>query len=491
MATPSAIRLSLDRADITLFLQHPLLVAPPRRRRLHQTYFDTAKNDFAQCGLTVYETRILRKTTLTVQQAHARKNTGNVLQEWSGVTRPGAFDFATLIDAPETAETLSQFASALTPLFSVDVSQRQWTVQIRSAHVEVILEDGTLKTADTATQRGMEFCEVELRLINGQPAALYGVARLLSRQLRLHPVHTPLLARAAAFRTDETAKPVKARRIKIDLKSSTIAVFKHVAWQCLDQLQDNENGVFGSHNIEFIHQARVALRRLRTALRLFNSELPVGFSDKWGQAWRDVGEQLGNARNWDVFCGEMLPAIEADLGNHPDVVQLKEFAQQKRDEAHIQTQQWLRGQRYSLTMIAFYEALLALPDQQKERVGSFADKALKKRHKHFCRGALIAHTLTGEERHEVRIDLKKLRYTLDFFESLYPSKQLQPFLAALAETQELLGHMNDLVTGEMLLALRPGNPFDLPVAWTKGKMTAYLEMLPSAIKPVLNARTPW
>lgn len=242
MATPSAIRLSLDRADITLFLQHPLLAAPPRRRRLHQTYFDTAKNDFAQCGLTVYETRILRKTTLTVQQAHARKNTGNVLQEWSGVTTPGAFDFATLIDAPETAETLSQFASALTPLFSVDVSQRQWTVQIRSAHVEVILEDGTLKIADTATQRGMEFCEVELRLINGQPAALYGVARLLSRQLRLHPVHTPLLARAAAFRTDETAKPVKARRIKIDPKSSTIAVFKHVAWQCLDQLQDNENG---------------------------------------------------------------------------------------------------------------------------------------------------------------------------------------------------------------------------------------------------------
>ena len=491
MTVPQVIRLTLDRADLPLLLQHPLLAAPPKRRRVHQTYYDTPDNRLAQHGLTVYETRILRKTTLTVRQTPDAKDSVDTAHEWTGITTPGAFDFATLIDTPETAETLAQFASTLTPYVSIDTSQRQWSVQIRSVQVDVVLEDGTLSTGADTAQRTTPLCELELRLTTGQPAALYGVARLLSRQLRLHPTQGSPLQRAMALQSKALAKPVKARRVKIDPKSSAIAVFKYVAWLCMDHLQANEDGVFGPDNVEFIHQARVALRRLRTALRLFNTELPVGFSDKWCQAWRDVGEQLGYARNWDVFCSDMLPAIATDLGDHPDVLHLKEFAQQKRDEAHAQTQQWLHGRRYSLTMIAFCEALLTLPERKDDRIDSFADKALKKRHKRFCRGARVAHTLTGEERHEVRIDLKKLRYTLDFFESLYPQKQLQPFLEGLAETQELLGHMNDLVTGEMLLTLRPGNPFDLPVAWTRGKMTAYLEMLPSALKPVLNAKTPW
>lgn len=485
MTSPQTIRLSLDPADIGALTQHSLLSAAPKRRRIHQTAFDTPEQKLAGLGLTVEETRVLRKTTLTVRQA------GDAAHEWSAPTTPGAFDFATLIDSPELAEQLVQYAPSLTPLFTIDISQRQWTVQIRSAQVDVILEDGTLTTDSDASQRTVRICELQLRLNSGQPAALYGVARLLSRQLRLHPVRDSLTDRGRSLRRDESPKPVKARRVKVDPKSTVINVFKHVAWHCLDQLQANEHGVFGPDSIEFIHQARVGLRRLRTALRLFNTELPAGFSDKWSLAWRDVGEQLGNARNWDVFCSDMLPAIAADLGDHPDVLHLREFAQEKREEAHTQTQQWLHGRRYSLTMITFCEALLTLPDRKADRIDSFAEKALRRRHKRFCRGARVAHTLNGEERHEVRIDLKKLRYTLDFFESLYPQKQLQPFLKGLAETQELLGHMNDLVTAEALLALRPNNPFDLPTAWTKGRMSAYLETLPSALKPVLDARTPW
>lgn len=479
------LRFSLDPADIGLLTQHPLLNTPPKRRRVHQTRFDTPEYKLAGLGLTVDETRILRKTTLTVRDA------AEAGHEWSAPTTPGSFDFATLIDTPDIAEQLTQEAGTLIPLYTIDASQRSWSVQIRSAQVDVILEDGILATGANESQRSTRLCELELRLNHGQKAALYGVARLLSRQLRLHPIRESLPQRALTFRNGDSPRPVKAKRIKIDPKSSVISVFKHLAWQCLDQLQANEDGVFSPANVEFIHQARVALRRLRTALRLFNTELPPGFSDKWSQAWRDVGEQLGNARNWDVFCSEMLPAIAADLGEHPDIQHLREFAQQKRDIAHAETQQWLRGRRYSLTMIAFCEAILILPDHQEVRISNFADKALKRRHKRFCRGAAIAHTLNGDERHEVRIDLKKLRYTLDFFESLYPQKQLQSFLGALAETQELLGHMNDLVTGEMLLALRPGDLFDLPVAWARGRMNAYLEMLPSAMKPVLDARTPW
>lgn len=485
MKNPQRIRLSLDAAEINTLLQHPLLSALPKRQRLHLTHFDTADHALASLGISVDETRVLRKTTLTVQ--HPTDNGC----PWSAPTSAGSFDFATLIDIPETAEQLSQFTDRLIPIFTIDTRQRQWPIQIRRAQIDVILEDGTIVVGNEASPRSRQFCEIELRLNSGHSAALYGVARLLSRQLRLHPISDNLMDRALGFCLNKDTTPIKARRVKVEPRDTVIEVFKHLAWQCLNQLQGNEAGVFTTNNIEFIHQARVALRRLRTALRLFGTELPPGFSDKWSQAWRDVAEQLGNARNWDVFCSEILPDIAIDLGDHPDLVHLKRFAEAERDKAHVETQQWLHGRRYSLITIAFSEALLSIPDRNADRIDHFADKALKKRYKRFCSGARVAHTLSSEERHEVRIELKKLRYTLDFFESLYPQKRLQPFLVGLAKTQELLGHMNDLVTGETLLALRPGALFDLPVAWTKGRMSGYLETLPAALKPVLDAKTPW
>ena len=482
MLRPQTLILRLDPTAVSTLLQHPLLSHKPIQRRIHQTCYETPDLKLAALGFSIEETRVLRKTQITVR---------NTNQTWQAPTSAGTFDFSTLIDTPEVAESLQKIASDLVPIYSLDLLQRVWTVKVRSAIVDVALKLGSLSCGITEPKISSGVCELELTLVKGQDAALYGLGRLLSRQVKLHPIPTSLHQRALQSYHGDIPKPLKASRIKLDPKDTPQAVFKQVARECLDQLLTNETGIFAPSNVEFIHQARVALRRLRTALRLFSDALPPEFSDKWSQEWREVGEQLGNARNWDVFCSEMLPAIQADLGDHPEAVKLGEFAQTQRALAHAQTRQWLEGRKYSLILIAFSEALLTIGEQSKDRIEAFATKSLRKRYKKFCRGAQIAHTLSPEARHEVRIDLKKLRYALDFFESLYPQKQLQGFLKGLAETQELLGHMNDLVTGELLLATRPNTAFDLPVAWARGRMSGYLEMLPSALKPVLSTKVPW
>ena len=59
---------------------------------------------------------------------------------------------------------------------------------------------------------------------------------------------------------------------------------------------------------------------------------------------------------------------------------------------------------------------------------------------------------SSEERHQLRIALKKLRYTAEFFRSLYPKEHAKPYLSALAQMQNCLGHMNDdAVVAEHLL----------------------------------------
>ena len=51
--------------------------------------------------------------------------------------------------------------------------------------------------------------------------------------------------------------------------------------------------------------------------------------------------------------------------------------------------------------------------------------------------------------------------------------------------------MNDLATAEVLMAERDSIITDAPTAWAKGRMSAYLEMLPSALKPIIKLDTPW
>ena len=75
-----------------------------------------------------------------------------------------------------------------------------------------------------------------------------------------------------------------------------------------------------------------------------------------------------------------------------------------------------------------------------------------KRGRHFA-------TLAEEERHEVRKALKKLRYSVEFFQNLYQGKRLKQYLQRLEALQDDLGHLNDVATARSLTErLRKENP---------------------------------
>lgn len=490
MGTETELKLSLAEADIPLLLKNPLLATPPKRQKLYNTYFDTPTLELTKQKVAVRERRVLRKTLLTVKTAHNSQGGISQRSEWEAPTTPGQFDFATLIDDAHLAEALSQKASELVPVFTTDFSRRIWTLNFRRATIEVALDLGSIIVAREEIKREQPICELELELKQGNPATLFALARMLSRDVRLHPADDSKAARGYALFLQQRLTPCKAETLNFQSRDTTVSVFQTIARSCIAQLQANEKGLNAPKNEEYIHQARVALRRLRTALRLFEEALPVGFAVRWSEAWRDVAQELGNARNWDVFCTEQLPLLDLDLGEHPDLVALRAFANQKRICAQDTARGCLASKSYSLNIISFCEALMSLKDNE-ESIRGYATRALKKRHKRFVQGAKLAHTLNAEQRHEVRIDLKKLRYTLDFFEMLYPKKRVQAFSKALESTQELLGHMNDLATAEVLMAERDPTVVDAPLAWAKGRMSAYLEMLPSALKPVIKLDAPW
>jgi triphosphatase len=79
----------------------------------------------------------------------------------------------------------------------------------------------------------------------------------------------------------------------------------------VDHLQSNEQGLRESDNPEFVHQARVAIRRLRSAIRVWRPLLPQHFVASFDPLWQTLASQLGETRNWDVFLAETLPSVVA------------------------------------------------------------------------------------------------------------------------------------------------------------------------------------
>jgi CHAD domain-containing protein len=67
--------------------------------------------------------------------------------------------------------------------------------------------------------------------------------------------------------------------------------------------------------------------------------------------------------------------------------------------------------------------------------------------------------MTVEERHALRIELKRMRYTADFFAALYPAEAVRPFLKSLSRLQDVFGYLNDAAVAERMarkLARRAG-----------------------------------
>jgi CHAD domain-containing protein len=86
-----------------------------------------------------------------------------------------------------------------------------------------------------------------------------------------------------------------------------------------------------------------------------------------------------------------------------------------------------------------------------------ADRALNKRWKKVRKDARDLEMLNAEQRHELRKQLKKLRYAVEYFASLYPSKRVDPFLKRLKKLQAVFGDLNDAAAVKTLLAETPGD----------------------------------
>ncbi|MEW5966474.1 MAG: CHAD domain-containing protein [Pseudomonadota bacterium] len=203
---------------------------------------------------------------------------------------------------------------------------------------------------------------------------------------------------------------------------------------------------------EYVHQARVALRRLRAALRLFRGACVL--PDELSAGLRGLAASLGPARDWDVLVGETLPAIAPHCPDADAWQRGLAEIEARRGEVRAamrsaldaaQPGAWLLGMQRWLQRRGWRaEAAEALRLAQLAPLDDWARRALKRGHRRVARDARVFDTLQPAARHLLRIAIKRQRYAVEFLQPLFAGKRQVRYLAVLRDAQDSLGRANDV-----------------------------------------------
>jgi CHAD domain-containing protein len=275
--------------------------------------------------------------------------------------------------------------------------------------------------------------------------------------------------------------------VQLERTQSADAALHGVLAHCLAQILPNASQVAdGRCSDEHVHQLRVGLRRLRSALRFFDGwTAPVDAT--WAVRLAVLFGQLGVARDRDALAESLLPALReagAPLFELPPAPAGPTPTELLRaNEATLLLLDLLAGQIEGQAATAQgpregQEGAAGVLDMASPAPVALADAAgarLQRWHRRVVRAAARYAELDDNARHTLRKRVKRLRYAVEFVASLYKAKAVAGYLKRLAPLQDSLGRYNDLCVG---LATYRDAVGDDPRAWFAiGWLTARREVL--------------
>lgn len=467
------LKLALDAAQIDLFkrLMRARRVQPTVQNLLTR-YFDTPDFALGDLGIALRLRRVGRRWLQTLKTEGARGGGLSTRGEYECPVQQAALDFSRFPDealAPIPPHLLHE----LRPVFETRFSRTTWPIRNRQgALIEVALDVGEV----IAGKRAQPLCEVELELKSGRPDVLFALALSLSARVSLLPLDSSKAERGIRLARDHATAPVRASASALQRAMTVEGGFAAICNDCLTQFQANLPGLLADDDPEYLHQARVALRRLRAALRLFQRVCPLPPDMQVNlRGWVDA---MGPARDWDVLCLETLPAIAPHFNDPPTWAHFAAAAEAQRHQARqtmrqaieksnpgrqlLHFQRWLQQKAWrSPARQAIDAAEQHIHREQRmaqlQPLPDFAAQALKKSRCKVRKMAQDFAQLEPAARHRLRILIKRQRYAAEFFKPLRPADKGKPYLKALVLVQDGLGCANDAHVATALLETLSGH----------------------------------
>lgn len=432
------LKLELDAAGLEALGTSDLLTEAPIAVSQCAIYFDTPDQSLLRGGLSL---RIRREGERRVQTVKASGTTAGlfVRPEWEFEV---ADDQPVLDHTSPVSALIGNGIEGIVPVFTVENERRQWT----SGGIEISLDEGRVIAGDRETP----FVEVELENKDGDPASIFALARKIDA---VAPVQLGVMSKAErGYRLLGPAQAAsKAHRVALDEGMTAASALQAIAFDCLRHYQLNIPVVLDHQDTAALHQARVAIRRLRSALTIHKSVFADRTVPRLNAELRWLAAKLGKARDIDVLLKR--------TGEEQVRAQLLE-ARATAYEGAGTTLQSARARRLMIDLVEWMSMGEWLLDDvnaeaRMTSVLGFAARTLRKMRKKVKYQGHNLEALDDESRHELRKSAKKLRYTTEFFAALYDGKRdrrrFKRFLSALEGLQDSLGDLNDLSAASQTL----------------------------------------
>jgi inorganic triphosphatase YgiF len=420
-------------------------------RQLVTAYFDTSKGALRDHGVFLR----VRQDGTRFTQAVKTSGAGGLLAERGEWEWPLASAKPDLALAAETGlKPLVKRAKkgGLTRVFASEITRRVAKVGAGDSVLELALDRGLVR----AGRRTQALCELEIEVKAGPVAPLFALARDLAALPGVSVGFATKASRGFALASGRAAGAVKAAEVALDPAMSPGLAAAAILDSCAAQAAANLPAVTVHRLPEGVHQLRVALRRLRAALSVFQDVLPAGRRKPLRHEAGWLAGVLGPARDLDVMTGGVLKAAAAPAALADDMRRLARVLAQARRVAWGEAVAAVASPRATLMLLNLSETSWTLrhdlPDPAAPPLEVFATAQLEQRFESVLAAGADIETMDIEARHELRLALKKLRYAADFFACLYPRKAAKSGIKVLASLQDALGGFNDAVSVDAILA---------------------------------------
>ena len=494
--------------------------------RLRALYFDTPDRALVQARMALRLRKEGRRwiQTLKMPGDHALARTE------INHPRPGPeLDLSLYAGTPAQA-LLSQVGDSLIICYETDVLRLHQQVRTRKGVVEIAYDRGTLQAGNLT----LPVSEIEFELVRGDVEAIFIIGqrwldryplimdmrskaergdRLAQTFAALEPIADESTQQASEARQNiiqDFWAPRGTRSISLSKDVDLGQALEVISTECLDQIARNAavlaeidtKGICRAATAEHVHQLRVGMRRLRSAWSLF-AGTPVLPPEEVRQEIKIHFAALGTSRDDDVLRDALMPIL-TKAGLPP--IELGTTV--SSDEAHDLVtshafQSWLlRALKICVTRAkpsvtstnSIDLPVVSIAEHPPSvKAGTMIVKRLQKWHKRICRDGLRFKTLDITSQHELRKRAKRLRYGLQFAESLLPVARLKAYRKKLAVVQDILGDMNDLsVAKERFEALRETQPGAwFACGWISSRLTVLSDEAAIALTTLAKSNRFW
>lgn len=499
------LKLLVDSDHMADFTAAPVITANARnkgtRKHLKSAYFDAPKRSLKRNGLSL---RVRQSGARYVQTVKADFADDPLRRgEWEANVSSMAPDVG--LAMPFIPPELCSDLDHLEEVFTSDIHRHARIVDLPSGTVEVAFDQGVLRSGD----RSMPVSEIELELKSGGTVAIYDLALRLAEHGPLRPSIRSKSARGFDLASDAGPAARKPRKIRLDPSTPLDEAFATILRACLHHLLESIPAAEDGRYPEGIHQLRVALRRLRSALDLMRSVGPLSRLDSLRSEAKWLAQNLSAARDWDIFQQETLPTVAKACPTVAGFDALKQAAEKRRQAAYRKVRRALADRRCSHFLISLGGWIEARgwrdSEVAPEDLGrlaapaiSFAGEVLSGQFAKVLKRGRRFKSLGVNELHRLRLAAKKLRYLADFLLPLYDDrKSVKQFFRKLAGLQEELGCYNDMaVTASLLDGLdaeaAEGDIAGAVIAgWQAHAAIGVAPRLRSSWRDFTKAKAPW